>query len=426
MSPQVPNSYYLASRLVDFEPSPPLAGDHVADVCVIGGGVTGCSTALHLAEHGYRVVLLEALDLAHGASGRSGGQILPGFGTEMEVIEKAVGRQDAKRLWEMSRESVRLTEQLIQRHAIPCDLRWGYVHTAVKPRHVKAMRAHADYMAETFGYHGEQWLDREELQAHVRTEQYLGGLYDAEGGHLHPLNYTLGLARAAQMAGAFIHTQTPALRVEQGDKARVITPNGSVRCDFVVVACNAYLDNLIPALNGRVMKAANYIVATEPLDEEVANAILPSNPAVSDANFVLDYYRLSADRRLLYGGEVSYTGREPRGLDRRMRQKMQTLFPLLRGVRIDYRWGGDVGITLNRAPDFGRLGGNLYYAQGYSGHGMSLAGLAGRILAEAIGGQAERFDCFAAIDHRRFPGGERWRVPLLALATTFYRLRDRL
>ncbi|GHB11001.1 NAD(P)/FAD-dependent oxidoreductase [Salinicola rhizosphaerae] len=422
----IPDSYYLASRNVTLDATDPLRDEQTADVCVIGGGVTGCSAALHLAERGYRVTLLEAGEIAHGASGRSGGQILPGFGTEMPVIESALGLDDARRLWAMSCESVRLTRALITRHDIDCDLRQGYVHTAVKPRHVSAMQRHAEMMAARYDYHGEQWLDRDALRSHVRTDQYLGGLYDAEGGHLHPLNYTLGLARAAQRAGSVLHTQTPVLRVEPGVRPRVVTAQGSVRCEFVVVACNAYLDGLLPALSGRVMKVANYIIATEPLSESVASAILPSNPAVSDANFVLDYYRLSADRRLLYGGEVSYTGREPRKLDARMRDKMQTLFPVLHGVEIDYRWGGDVGITLNRAPDFGRVGDNILYAQGYSGHGMSLAGLAGQLLAEAVAGQAERFDAFAALDHRRFPGGERLRIPLLALATTFYRLRDKL
>ncbi|WP_251978320.1 NAD(P)/FAD-dependent oxidoreductase [Salinicola avicenniae] len=422
----IPDSYYQASRRVTLAPSSTLDSDVTADVCIVGGGVTGCSAALHLAERGYRVVLLEAGEIGHGASGRSGGQILPGFGTDMSTIERAVGQEAARRLWEMSCESVRLTESLVRRHEIPCDLVWGYVHVAVKRRHVSAMRRHAERMAERYGYHGEHWLDRERLQAHVRAEGYLGGLYDAEGGHLHPLNYTLGLAQAAQRAGAVVHTGTPALRVESGRQPRVVTAAGSVRCAFAVIACNAYLDGLVPALAGRLMKVANYIIATEPLEAATARAILPSNAAVSDANFVLDYYRLSADRRLLYGGEVSYTGQPPRGLDSRMRDKMRSLFPALQNVGIDYRWGGDVGITRNRAPDFGRVDSNIFYAQGYSGHGMTLAGLAGQLLADAIGGQAERFDDFAAIDHRRFPGGERLRVPLLALATTFYRLRDRL
>ncbi|WP_110687144.1 NAD(P)/FAD-dependent oxidoreductase [Salinicola aestuarinus] len=425
MSVSPPHSYYHATRQVELSATTPLAGERTADVCIIGGGVTGCSAALHLAERGYRVVLLEAGEIGHGASGRSGGQILPGFGTEMPAIESVVGLDAARRLWAMSGEAVDLTQRLIATHDIPCDLRRGYVHAAVKPRHAHAMRAHAERMARVYGYTGERWLDPESLRDHVRTDAYRGGLFDAAGGHLHPLNYTLGLARAAQRAGATLYVRSPVIRVERGDVTRVMTASGCVRCDVVLVACNAYLDGLVPQLDGRIMRVSNYIIATEPLGDALAADILPSDPAVSDANFVLDYYRLSADRRLLYGGEVSYSGREPRGLDRRMQAKMVSLFPALAGTRIDYRWGGQVGITLNRAPDFGRLDETLYYAHGYSGHGMALAGLAGQLLAEAIDGNTGRFDDIAAIPHRRFPGGERLRVPLLALATTFYRLRDR-
>ncbi|WP_242495246.1 NAD(P)/FAD-dependent oxidoreductase [Salinicola tamaricis] len=392
---------------------------------MIGGGVTGCSAALHLAERGYRVVLLEAGEIGHGASGRSGGQILPGFGTEMPVIDKAVGRDAARRLWSMScggasdpdtdrdpRDSLRSA----------LGLRACGGQAAPPEGNARARRLHGANLRLP-----RRAVARPRGAGRPRAHPALfGRALRCRWGHLHPLNYTLGLARAAQRAGAELHPDSRALDVIQGDRPRVTTAAGEVRCDAVVVAGNAYLGNLVPALTGRIMRVANYIIATEPLGETRAASLLPSDAAVSDANFVLDYYRLSADRRLLYGGEVSYTGREPRGLDRRMRDKMQALFPALRGVGIDYRWGGDVGITLNRAPDLGRIGRNLYYAQGYSGHGMALAGLAGQILAEAIGGQFERFDDFAAIRHRHFPGGERWRVPLLALATTFYRLRDRL
>ncbi|MCG7599025.1 FAD-binding oxidoreductase [Halomonas sp. McH1-25] len=421
-----PSSYYNASVAVRLAPTPPLAGKIQADVCVVGGGVTGCSAALHLAERGYRVVLLEAGEVGFGASGRSGGQILPGLGTGLDVVEKALGRERARDIWEMSRESVRLTAELIQRHAIPCDLAWGYLHAAVKSRHVKELRAFQGMMARDYDYPSLSFLEGEALRDHVATDAYPAALYDAEGGHLHPLNYTLGLALAAQRAGAAIHEQSAALHIERGRPARVDTAHGSVSAEFVVLATNAYVSGLVPELEGRIMRAANYIVATAPLSEAQAAQVLPRNDALSDANFVLDYYRLSGDRRLLYGGEVSYNGREPRTLKARMDAKIAHLFPALRGVAIDYRWGGDVAITLNRAPDFGRLDSNLFYAQGYSGHGMSLAGLAGKLLSDAIAGQAERFDVFASMPHRLFPGGRWLRTPLLVLATNFYKLRDRL
>lgn len=418
-------SYYRDTAAVELAACPPLAGEARADVCVIGAGITGCSAALELAERGYSVVLLEARDIGYGASGRSGGQILPGLGTDIATVEQVLGRESAREIWEMSREAVRWTAERVRRHAIPCDLAWGYLHAAVKARHVKELLALRDRLARDYGYGALRWLEGAALRQHVVTDAYRGALYESEGGHLHPLNYTLGLARAAQRAGVEIHVDSAVREVQRGSPARVITDRGRVTADFVVAAGNAYLGRLLPELDGRIMRAANYMIATAPLSPSQATRVLPQNDALSDANFVLDYYRLSADRRLIYGGEVSYDGREPRGLRRRMDAKIARLFPVLQGVGIDYRWGGDVAITLNRAPDLGRLGSNLYYAQGYSGHGMALAGLAGRLLSEAIAGQSERFDAFAAMPHRRFPGGARLRTPLLVLATTFYKLRDR-
>ncbi|MGM0983820.1 MAG: NAD(P)/FAD-dependent oxidoreductase [Pseudomonadota bacterium] len=421
-----PASWYRDSIAVELGDCPPLVGEVRADVCVVGGGITGCSAALHLAERGYSVVLLEAGEIGQGASGRSGGQILPGLGTDISTVEKALGRERARDIWEMSREAVRLTAELVERHAIPCELAWGYLHAAVKRRHVRELEAFRERMVQDYDYPALTMLQGDALRQHVMTDAYPAALHDAEGGHLHPLNYTLGLARAARQAGVTIHEHSPAVEIRHGQPASVITAAGRVAADFVVLGTNAYQAGLVPELSGRIMRAANYMIATEPLSAERAARVLPRNDALSDANFVLDYYRLSADRRLIYGGEVSYDGREPRGLEARMDAKIARIFPVLKGVRIDYRWGGDVAITLDRAPDFGRLHSNVYYAQGYSGHGMALSGLAGKLLAEAIAGQSERFDVFAAMPHRHFPGGRRLRKPLLVLATHFYKLRDRL
>ncbi|MCE0731486.1 FAD-binding oxidoreductase [Halomonas sp. G15] len=421
-----PNSWYRDSIAVDLGACPPLEGEVRADVCVVGGGITGCSAALELAERGYSVVLLEAGVIGYGASGRSGGQILPGLGTDMATVEKALGRERARDIWQLSREAVRLTAERVERHAIPCDLQWGYLHAAVKPRHVRELAEHRERMARDYDYHDLEMLEGDALRERVVTDAYPAALHESAAGHLHPLNYTLGLARAARDAGVVIHEQSAAVAIERGQPASVRTAAGRVTADFVVLGTNAYQAGLVPEMGGRVMRAANYMIATAPLSEDQAAQVLPHNDALSDANFVLDYYRLSGDRRLIYGGEVSYDGREPKGIQERMDAKIARLFPVLEGISIDYRWGGDVAITLNRAPDFGRLGGNIYYAQGYSGHGMALAGLAGRLMAEAIAGQAECFDAFAAMPHRRFPGGALLRTPLLVLATTFYKLRDRL
>lgn len=420
-------SYYRDTRTVSLTGTRQLAGHHKVDVAVVGGGMTGCSAALHLAERGYKVTLLEANRIGWGASGRSGGQILNGFGTEMAVLEKALGTQGARQAWEMSREAVRLTTSLIEKHQIPCDFKWGAIDAAVKPRHMRAFREYVSVMREKYDYDAHEWLDRQALRERVQSDAYIGGVRDPNGGHLHPLNYTLGVARAAQNAGADLHEGSPVVKLEHGNKVHLTTHKGSIEADFAVLAGNAYLGgDLEPALRGKIMPIGNYIVATEPLtDEQVANT-LPGDDAVADANFVLDYYHLSGDHRMLYGGQVSYGNKPPRNLRNKMVEKLARLFPALTGVGIDYQWGGSVGITMNRAPHMGRIGSNIYFSHGYSGHGMALTGLAGKLMAEAIAGQTERFDLYTGIKHRRFPGGDRLRTPILVLATNFYRLRDSL
>jgi gamma-glutamylputrescine oxidase len=300
------------------------------------------------------------------------------------------------------------------------------VHAALKPRHERAMKAWRDEMATRYDYDRLEWLEGEALKRHVVTDVYLGGLYEREAGHLHPLNYTLGLARAAQNAGASIFEHSRVTDIARGKCVRVSTAQGRIDCDHLLVAGNAYLGGLVPEIERKIMPVVNYIIATEPLSEAQVAQTLPQRDAVSDANFVLDYYRLTQGHRLLYGGQVSYSGREPRQLVATMQRKMRGLFPVLENVAIDYRWGGRVAITRNRAPHFGRLDHNIHFVQGYSGHGMALAGLAGQLMAETVAGQSERFDLFAGMKHLDFPGGRRLRTPLLVLATTFYRLRDRL
>ncbi|WP_445621393.1 NAD(P)/FAD-dependent oxidoreductase [Kushneria sp. Sum13] len=420
------HSWYAHSRNLTLEDTAPLSGAQRFDVAIIGGGVTGCSAALHLAERGYRVALLEAGEIGAGASGRSGGQILPGLGTELSVIEKSLGHQAAREIWAMSREAVRLTESLIERHDIDCEYSRGYVHAAIKPRHERAMKAWRDEMATSYDYDGLEWLEGDVLKRHVVTDAYLGGLYEREAGHLHPLNYTLGLARAAQNAGAVIFEHSRVTDIARGKIVRVTTSQGQIDCDHLLIAGNAYLGGLVPEIERKIMPVVNYIIATGPLSEIQVAQTLPRRDAVSDANFVLDYYRLTQGHRLLYGGQVSYSGREPRQLIATMQRKMRELFPVLEGVSVDYRWGGRVAITRSRAPHFGRLDHNILFVQGYSGHGMALAGLAGQLMAEAVAGQSERLDLLATMKHLDFPGGRRLRTPLLVLATTFYRLRDRL
>jgi len=420
------DSLYRDTLRVHLPDTAPLEGSARADVCVVGGGVTGCSAALHLAERGYDVRLVEARRIGWGASGRSGGHLLPGLGVDMGFVRDQLGLEAAQRIWALSREAVALTESLVDRHAIPCDLKRGYVHTAITRRHVRNYQAWMAEMQRDYGYDELEWLDSAVLQERVCSDYYIGGVSEPAGRHLHPLNYTLGLARAAYEQGVTIHEQSPVVGIDEGEPAIVRTPTGSIQADYVVLGCNAYLEELEPALRAKIMPVSNFMIATEPLSDDQVAQTLPQDDAVADANFVLDYYKLSGDQRLVYGGQVSYDGGEPRNLRPRMETKIGHIFPALQGVGIDYMWGGWVGITLNRFPHFGRLGRNIYFAHGYSGQGMAMAGLAGELLAEAIGGQAERFDLFARMRHRNFPGGRRLRTPLLVLATTFYRLRDML
>jgi gamma-glutamylputrescine oxidase len=406
-------------------PRPALVGAIDADVCVVGGGVAGCSTALHLAERGYRVVLLEEHVTGGAASGRNGGQLLPGYGCGQARLARLLGAADADRLWHWSVEGLALARDRIARHAIDCDWRPGHLQLALKPRHEAEIAGELEEHRR-LGYAHTRFVPRDEARELVRSPRYLAGLHDPTAGHVHPLNYTLGLAAAAERVGARLYEGTRALRVVDGDPAVVRTATGEVRARFVALCGNAHLGSTASAIQPRIMPVGTYVVATEPLGAERAAALIANDLAVADMNWVLDYYRLSRDHRLLFGGKVSYSGYDPDGGAAGMQRRIERVFPQLRGVRIDYAWGGLLDITFNRAPDFGRLATNVYYVQGFSGHGLVLAGLAGRLLAESIGGQAERFDVYARIRHVPFPGGRAFARPLLVAAMAWYRLRDAL
>jgi gamma-glutamylputrescine oxidase len=416
-------SYYAASAN-EAPAHPALAGERTADVCVIGGGIAGCSAALHLAQAGYRVVLLESERIGWGASGRSGGQALAGFACGQETLADQVGRDDARRMWQMSVEAVALLADLIARHRIDCDFNRGHLRVAIKGRQRDELLREQRELERNYDYRELKFLERADVEALLATKRYCAALYDGGSGHLHPLNYTLGLAAAARAAGAEIFEHSAAQRFDGTDPVSVVTANGKITARFVVICCNAYIDGLAPALRERIMPVATYIVATQPLGEARARELMRENFAVADINFVLDYFRRSADHRLLFGGRVSYSGYDAFATQRATRKRMLSVFPQLADARIDYAWGGYVDITMNRAPDFGRLAANVYYLQGFSGHGIALATLAGKLAAAAIGGQAERFDLFVKLKHRDFPGGRLLRTPALVLAMLWYRMRD--
>lgn len=427
-------SYYAASTAASpslaadgaQRPRETLRGDSRADVVVLGGGIAGCSAALHLAKRGYRVTLLEARAVGYGASGRSGGQTIFGLAASQQALAAAVGRDDARRLFALSIEALDLTQSLIAEYAIDCDYHANHIHVAVKPRHLGELDDWARELHEDYGYRSARLLNRDELRAHVRSERYLGGLIDSRSGHLDPLKFTQGVARAAESAGARIFENSQVLRYEDGPEVIVRTAQGTVRCAHLVLCGNAYIGAVAPSLARRILGVGTYIIATEPLGEERVRALLPSNAAIADINWILDYFRRSADHRLLFGGRVSYSAVQPPQLAESMRKRMLRIFPALTDIAVAYAWGGYLDITMSRAPNFGRLAPNVFYMQGFSGHGMSLTGLAGKLVAEAVAGTAERFDVFARIPHRDFPGGRLFRRPSLVMAMMYYRLRDLL
>jgi gamma-glutamylputrescine oxidase len=422
----IENSFYEAS--VERPPAlPPLAGQVIADVCVIGGGYAGLSAALELAERGYSVVLLEAQRLGWGASGRNGGQVLVGFGTSGEhAIERQLSKEDARRAWDASVLGVELVRERIARYRIDCDYASGALSLAVKPSKMRVLDAWARHVVEKYDY-PLRWIAPEEMPDWIASRRYHAGIADDRSGHLHPLKYCLGLAQASQKAGVAIYEDSPVFRLERGADAIARTAQGQVRAHFMVLAGNVYLaeyGDLAPKLSARIMPVGTYMVATKPMGQARAHALLPKQSAVSDTNFALDYFRLSADTRLLFGGADSYSGTTPGNLVARIRKRMLAVFPQLSDLDVEFAWGGFVDITMNRAPDLGRLDPNVYFLQGFSGHGLAFAGMAGQLVAQAIAGQAERFDLFARIKHRRFPGGALMRTPALVLGMLYFRLRD--
>ncbi|UUD63557.1 FAD-binding oxidoreductase [Pseudomonas seleniipraecipitans] len=418
------DSYYAASRnpRVDY----PTLGESVeTDVCVIGAGYTGLSTALFLLENGFRVTVLEAAKVGFGASGRNGGQIVNSYSRDIDVIERQVGARQAQLLGEMAFEGGRIIRERVAKYNIQCDLKDGGVFAAITPKQLGHLEAQKK-LWERYGHTQLELMDERRIREVVGTDRYIGGMLDMSGGHIHPLNLALGEAAAVASLGGAIYEQSPATRIDRGPQPVVHTPNGQVKAKFVVVAGNAYLGGLMPELAAKSMPCGTQVLTTEPLSDELAHSLLPQDYCVEDCNYLLDYYRLSADKRLIYGGGVVYGARDPADIEAVIRPKLLKTFPQLKDVKIDYTWTGNFLLTLSRLPQVGRIGDNIYYSQGCSGHGVTYTHLAGKVLAEALRGQAERFDAFAGLPHYPFPGGQLLRVPFSALGAAYYQLRDRL
>lgn len=424
---QYPDSYYFASanQIPEF---PKQQGAESTDVCIIGAGFTGLSAAIHLSQAGYSVVLLDAHRVGWGASGRNGGQLGSDPRSDQNTLETQYGKQGARALWDIAQDANTLCRDLISKHGIDCDLSDGIIHADHRKRHLKETREYTDKLQTEYDYDKVRYLETDEIRHLVGSESYFGGSLDMGAAHIHPLNYALGLAKAADAAGATIYQESPVLSYQDTGNAQVSikTAGGGVTAKHVLLACNGYLDSLNSKVASRVMPINNYIIATEPLTDQQAKDLIRENHAVADSRFVVNYFRLSADKRMLFGGGENYSFQFPADIKSFVRKHMLAIYPQLENTTIDYGWGGTLAITVSRMPYFAKVSENVLSASGYSGHGVAMATMAGKIMADMIDGKLANFDTMAGLKTYPFPGGTTLRFPLLVLAMTYYSLRDKL
>ncbi|MGC3874776.1 NAD(P)/FAD-dependent oxidoreductase [Halomonas sp. GXIMD04776] len=421
-------SYYTAT-IAEESDYPRLEGDHRVDIAIVGGGFTGVATAVELAERGYRVAVIEAHKVGWGASGRNGGQVtgsLSGQDAMTKQMRNTLGDQAREFVWNLRWRGHRIIKQRVEKYAISCDLKHGHLQAAYKPSHVKELKQ--DFEESQHHAIGEyvHWLEASEVRQVVGTELYHGAIRNDYNMHLHPLNLCLGEARAAADLGALIFEGSPVIDIQHGDTPVVVGEQGRVTANSVILAGNAYHRLERKRLSGKLFPVALGIVTTAPLDHDTAMAINPDDLAVYDTRFVLDYYRLTADKRLLFGGGANYSGRDSQDIAGELRPRLEHTFPQLKGVDIDFQWQGMAGIVINRIPQLGKLSDNVYYAQGYSGHGIATSHIVGEIMANAVSGSLEEFDTFAKVKHMRIPLNDQLGNTLLAAGMWYYQLLEKL
>ncbi|HSH48875.1 MAG TPA: FAD-binding oxidoreductase [Halomonas sp.] len=418
-------SYYAASANPAPE-RPELIGDHQIDVCIVGAGYSGLSTGLHLAEKGYQVAIIEGARVGWGASGRNGGQIVNGLNASLQTIKKRYGQDTATFVAGLVQEGGEIIRERVSAYDIQCDLKDGNIFTGLTSAHMRELEERRRLWA-SYGIKNQEMLDREQLRKHVNSDLYAGGMIDHSGGHMHPLNLALGEAAAFEQNGGTIYEMSPVIDVDHAAQRPVVrTAKGSMTCRTLVLCGNAYLGKVVPTLTSRVMPVSTQVMATEPLGEARARDLLPTDICVEDIRYILDYYRLSGDRRMLFGGGTVYGGADPSDIKAKLQRNMDKVFPQLKGVKIDYAWSGNFALSFSRVPQLGRIGDSTYFAHGYSGHGVTGSHTFGRILSEAIDGDLTRFDVFAKLPWIPFPGGRMLRVPYSVMGSWWYGLRDRL
>ena len=423
---EYPNSYYAATtQLLPRFPS--LKEDLACDVCVVGGGYTGLSTALSLSEHGYKVILLEAHRVAFGASGRNGGQVCSGQRWDVTELKKNFGLEKTKLLWDIGEAGKKEVRDRIAKHNINCDYAPGIIHAELRKKSLAGCIAEVSQLKSDHAYDEIKYLDQTSIQSLLGTDKYVGGTLDMGAGHLHPLKFGIGLARAAKKSGVKIFEESRVRRIEKGTIVKIETENSkTIKAKFLVLGCNGYIGKLEPEVASRVMPINNFISVTEPLGKQKAENLIKRNLAVADSKFVVNYYRLTPDFRLLFGGGENYSYTFPKNISSKVRAAMIDIYPQLEETKIEYSWGGTLAVTMNRLPDFRRINSNIFSASGYSGHGVAMATMAGRVISEVVRGQSEKFDILSKLPTTRFPGGNILRWPLMALAMLWYSTRDRL
>ena len=419
------SSYYAASANPSPE-RPKLQGDHEIDVCIVGAGYSGLSTGLHLAEKGYKVAIIEGARVGWGASGRNGGQIVNGLNASLQTIKRRYGQDTATFVAGLVQEGGEIIRERVRTYDIKCDLKEKNIFTGLTPAHMRELEERQK-LWQSYGIDNQEMLDKDQLRAHINSDLYEGGLIDHSGGHMHPLNLALGEAAAFEKNGGTIYEMSPVMDVDHDAPRPVVrTARGTMTCKTLVLCGNAYLGHVVPTLTPRVMPVSTQVMATEPLSEAQAHALLPTDACVEDIRYILDYYRLSGDKRMLFGGGTVYGGADPRDIKAKLKRNMDKVFPQLKDVKIDYAWSGNFALSFSRVPQMGRIGDNTYFAHGYSGHGVTGSHTFGRILSEAIDGDLTRFDVFANVPWFPFPGGRMLRVPYSVMGSWWYGLRDRL
>jgi len=419
-------SYYAATANQDLKYEQ-LNSNVRTQVCVIGGGFTGLNTAINLAKKGYDVVLIESEKIGWGASGRNGGQLISGFSFS-DHFEKKGTKNDVQNIWQLGAISADLVRERVSEFSIDCDLKEGFIDVATNRKHMDELIDRAGEWKESGYHHDLQLVDETEVKKYVNTDSYVGGLIDSGSGHIHPLNLCLGEAKAASELGVMIYEDTHAVEISSGSPAKVATGNGIIESDYIVIAANAYIGDLNKKLRRMVMPAASCIIATEPLSSELADKVIPSDMAVCDQNTILDYYRLSADKRMLFGGRFNYSGKIPSD-DRikiEIKKRMVSVFPELSEVRVDYAWSGNVAVSLKKIPQLGKIAKNIFYSQGYSGHGVAPTHMAAKVIADAIDGDDEVLNTLSSVNHIQLPGGKWFSSPATAIGMMYYQLKDKI